>query len=148
MNQQRAPCQCLHRYTKLLCHLQLIGMRQQPVQIGTILTCKNQAIATAEYHLGCAQCKDDSRVWTQLTMVIQTVMSWIQIQMQRQPLHTPLEYVKATVGQHHLTKDEPGFVTNALLSRAMQRIQRILDCLTAIDEQIILCRLAKQSRMA
>ena len=138
VRQQSRLCPCLRQYTSVLCQLQTIEMRQHPVKTDTLLTSANLVMSQTEDQLKCTQCMYDSRVLVQLVMVIQTMFNWVQGQCQT-PL-APSSHIKATLGQHNLTREESTFIKMALISRALARIRTVLKVMVSRVEQMSLGR--------
>ncbi|KAI9658938.1 MAG: hypothetical protein M1821_001898 [Bathelium mastoideum] len=128
------PCQCLCKYTSVVCQLQRIEKQQRPVKADTFLSCTNSVISTSEAQFKCDQCTHDSRVLLQLVIIIQTILSWVADGRQRQ-LCTRIR-LKGTLGQHRLTEQEAKFMTTALIFKTIGRIQNVIKVMADRVEQM------------
>lgn len=120
-------CQCLRRYTDVLCKLQIIEKRQSPIQTDTMLTCANLVLTTAEDQFKCNLCFSNPCVALQLVMIFKTLYTWSQGQLHASA--DPELDISATLGQHEMTKGEIRFVRVALVSRSLDKISAMLKLL-------------------
>ena len=117
-------CQCLQMYADVICKLQLIEKRQQPVQVDILLTCANLVSATVESQFECTRCLHDPCVTVQLVMIFQKMLSWFHRQ-----CHSPdgaSSDIHISIGQYLTTKEEYSIIKSTLLSKALERIRALL----------------------
>ena len=127
-------CQCLCKYTGVICKLQRIEEQQRPVKPDTFLSCADSVLNMAEAQFKCDQCANDSRVLLQLVIIIQTILSWVTGGRKRQLY--PRSMLKGTLGQHRLTELETEFVTTALIFKTISRIQKVIKVMADRVEQM------------
>ena len=117
-------CYCLRQYTDCLRQLQTIETFQQPVEADTLLTCTDLAIKLTEKQCKCEVCLYDSRVLMQPIMIFQTIVTWTQDC--RRVSNSSVQDLSMMIGRHELATEERELVTRVLMTRAMSRIQTIL----------------------
>ena len=117
-------CQCLRKYTDVLCQLQNIERFQRPVEADTFHTCVNLVLNVTENQHHCDKCVYDSRVIMQLVMIFQTVFTWTESLCCSPTISDP--NLSMTLGRHALTREECNFVRVLLMARALNRVSAVL----------------------
>ena len=127
-------CQCSRKYSDVISQLQTIEERQRPIKLDTLLTCANVVLALTHSRIQCCQCPQDTRVFMQLIIIFQTLLTWTKIQCR--PTNNTCSEVRMVLGRHELTSEECGFVASGLLARVLQRTSSVLGAMMARAEQI------------
>ncbi|KAF2235240.1 hypothetical protein EV356DRAFT_121160 [Viridothelium virens] len=141
-SQQQPSCRCMRELTDTLCQLHSIEKRQNPVQVDTLLTCATFVLKTAENHLMCLQCRDDTRTQMQVIMIFQTIFSWAQMHVHGDG---PCPDLSVTLGRHEMSKDEAAFVRFALVTRALERSVNAVRMITVRIDRLVASRQGRQT---
>lgn len=133
-NSTTSLCQCTRKYSEFVSQLQTIEERQRPVKLDTILTCANIVLATVESRAQCPQCLMDTRVFMQLNIILQTLITWIEIHCQS--FNAKSSDISMVLGSHELTREEHSLVATSLMNRSLKRISAVLSKITVRATQI------------
>ena len=136
-------CQCLRKYTDVLCHFQTIEMCQHPVHIDTLLLCTNSVFQITDRLSKCMKCLHDSRVLTQIVIILQTIFRWTQLQYS--PSNTSISEVFIDIGRYKLSPEECRLAENVMMIRAMDKNNEILKELRSRVQHMTLSEQGKQT---